>query len=832
MPESVIVDVTINQEKAIKESAELERQLIANKKAINDLTTATANNTGAQKASAEKLVKLREEQKALRAEQSAVSKEIQATNRVLATNANSIEGMEARVKQLTQEWKKADFGSDKFKQLQIDLRKANADLAEQKIAVGNTSGLFSQFVRGLSDSKTAFGGAITGAQGFNTALKANPVGAVLGVLLQFIEALQSNAQVADFVTRVMAGLNKVFQTLTDAVVDLAQPIIDVFENPMDSLKAFGQLLTDQVNNRVEGLIELIPALGKAISLVFKGEFGEAAKTVVDAQGKIVFGVENVTEKVAAGVTAVSEFGSALLTAGDEGFNAAKKLDEFTVSQQNLNNEIAKNDQLVRSLTFQLTDKSKSEQERIAIATQIAELETSSAEKQVQIAKELLAAEQLKLKGKQLTAEEEARLSKLVTDVQIAESEKQIAQSQKQTRINILLDKEEAAAAVDSKKSQQQLEQEAKQAEQERERQHKERLTNRLNESQLYFEQQKNIEKQNLLDGLINEEEYQARLNEIRIAALQDQLDILTTSGEQTAAKQLEIQTAQLDQQIAFNEQQRQKEQENADNLKAINQQKVEDAAKTEQARFTVAQAAQKGLTSLLNVFGAQGAAAAAFSKVLATFQIGIDTAKSISAGIAGATTSATATGPGAFVATPVFIATTIATILGAFGQATALLKSSPTPKAQKFNWGGRLLRYFSGGNLAFEGGHIPAQGGMITGRSHAENGVKFNMGNGVTGEADGRKGEAYIINTRHDPFIKATASALNVMGGGRAFDHGGVAHFADGGISSTVSQPVFQSIDMGNQVIEAMQGFTVIATIEDINAGLNRVATIQERANS
>jgi len=65
---------------------------------------------------------------------------------------------------------------------------------------------------------------------------------------------------------------------------------------------------------------------------------------------------------------------------------------------------------------------------------------------------------------------------------------------------------------------------------------------------------------------------------------------------------------------------------------------------------------------------------AALQKAAALFQIGVDTAKAISAGIAGATTSAAGTGVAAFVATPVFIATTITTILGAIAQATAALK--------------------------------------------------------------------------------------------------------------------------------------------------------------
>ncbi|KAI0556520.1 chromosome segregation ATPase [Gracilaria domingensis] len=60
---------------------------------------------------------------------------------------------------------------------------------------------------------------------------------------------------------------------------------------------------------------------------------------------------------------------------------------------------------------------------------------------------------------------------------------------------------------------------------------------------------------------------------------------------------------------------------------------------------------------------------------------------------------------------------------------------------------------FDRGGIAFEGGTIPEQGGMITGRPHSTGGVKFALG-GKLGEADGAKGEAYIINTSGDRGLK------------------------------------------------------------------------------
>lgn len=99
------------------------------------------------------------------------------------------------------------------------------------------------------------------------------------------------------------------------------------------------------------------------------------------------------------------------------------------------------------------------------------------------------------------------------------------------------------------------------------------------------------------------------------------------------------------------------------------------------AKIGMAQQVQIGLSAIAELAAQNGAESAEFAKAMALFQIGINTAASISAGIAGATYSATATGPAAFVATPIFIASTIATILGAMAQASKVLTESPAPKA-------------------------------------------------------------------------------------------------------------------------------------------------------
>jgi hypothetical protein len=128
----------------------------------------------------------------------------------------------------------------------------------------------------------------------------------------------------------------------------------------------------------------------------------------------------------------------------------------------------------------------------------------------------------------------------------------------------------------------------------------------------------------------------------------------------------------------------------------------------------------------------------------------------------------------------------LAAITGAIQ--TAAIISAPVPK-------------FAMGGIATDGGNVPQSGGMITGRSHAAGGVKFNMGGGI-GEADGKKGEAYIVNTKHSPYIKEMASRLNVMGGGKAFagnpskfNHGGIVSAAKPNVSAEISSALQGAIN-------------------------------------
>ena len=113
----------------------------------------------------------------------------------------------------------------------------------------------------------------------------------------------------------MEALGVIVGEIVGYFASLGEKMIEAFSNPKQALLDFGNLIKDQIVNRLVGLVEFIPAVGKAIKQAFSGEFSAALKTVGDATGKVVLGVENVTDKIGDAVSTVVEKTNEAVKAG-------------------------------------------------------------------------------------------------------------------------------------------------------------------------------------------------------------------------------------------------------------------------------------------------------------------------------------------------------------------------------------------------------------------------------------------------------------------------------------------------------------------------------------
>jgi hypothetical protein len=136
---------------------------------------------------------------------------------------------------------------------QIALAKKLSDtLKQQEQALGDTRRNVGNYAEGFKSAFGAISNAIpqlkgfqSAQQGVNMALSANPIGAVVLLLNSLKEIFGENAVVADQLSFIFAGINKVFKLIIDTTVDLFthfDKLAEVIANPIGSMVKFGQSL--------------------------------------------------------------------------------------------------------------------------------------------------------------------------------------------------------------------------------------------------------------------------------------------------------------------------------------------------------------------------------------------------------------------------------------------------------------------------------------------------------------------------------------------------------------------------------------------------------------
>ena len=229
----------------------------------------------------------------------------------------------------------------------------------------------------------------TGFKALGTAIAATGIGALIGLIAGLTAKMAENKKIAEAFEVVVSAVGAAFNILVQKIEPLAGVIIDAFSNPVESIKAIGKAIKDNLQTRLEGLLEFLPAIGEAVSLVFQGKFSEAGKVAADAAGKVVLGVEDITDKVSEAAEAVTEFASEYV---DEVTKATKAATGLTQEQQKLrdqqrelNVEYAEARAEIEQLKQQRDDERLSIEERIAAGERAAELDQQFAKERMDIA---------------------------------------------------------------------------------------------------------------------------------------------------------------------------------------------------------------------------------------------------------------------------------------------------------------------------------------------------------------------------------------------------------------------------------------------------------------
>jgi hypothetical protein len=270
----------------------------------------------------------------------------------------------------------------KVDELNKALRQTNKEADDLNDTVDAGTEALDKFTKGgVSAMKGLISGAKT-AIGAMTSLKGAVISTGIGALVVVVASLAAyftrTSRGADALAVIMGGLGAVIDKITQVAITLGEALFKAFQNPKKALADFGNALKTNITNRLEGLLEFIPAVAKAIGLALKGNFKEAGAVATDAVAKVGLGVENMTEKLGAAVDGAVNFGKSLTEAASKGMELAEALDAVEDRERDLIVLRAKSNKEIAKARMIADDTTKSTEERIAAVQRAFKLETQVA----------------------------------------------------------------------------------------------------------------------------------------------------------------------------------------------------------------------------------------------------------------------------------------------------------------------------------------------------------------------------------------------------------------------------------------------------------------------
>lgn len=363
MEEVLIFSVKIDQDEALKQSAELSKEISALVEQQKELTKNSEQNSVAY---AENAALLR----SLKKEQSDVNRQIDNSVKAFNSQNGSINQQRANLSLLTQQYnnlskeerENANVGGklqQQIKGLSDELKKNESAVGDNRRNVGNykdgileaskSLNLFGVDIGGLVDklknTKDSIDIAKSGFSGFNGVLKASVIGVVITLITGLIAAFTKFEPLADKLKATFAGINAV---------------VDVF-------------------------VERLTRIGRGLVEILSGNFSE--------------GIDQIRESF-------DGMGSAMAGAAKEAFNLSEQLDALDDKMRAQIVTNAQAEQQVNKLILQSKNRTLSEQQRLKFLDEAGKIERDNFNQNKALQEEAfnLALDQAKLKT-QLAREE-------------------------------------------------------------------------------------------------------------------------------------------------------------------------------------------------------------------------------------------------------------------------------------------------------------------------------------------------------------------------------------------------------------------------------------------
>lgn len=761
--------------KAVSDSTKAQVELT---KQLTDTNKSIADNNSAIKVNTTLLKSQEDSVDALRAQLAKNTKELNAMS--AATRNNTDEG-----KALVTETKEI---SDKLKEMEKavgDNRRNVGNYAESiQEAMSSTQGLSGA----TAAMATSLSGGVNILKVFNATLKANPILAIVSVILVLISTVEKlmkrNSEMAANLKAAFAPFEVIFSRILDGITNMLSGVAKAFEwvseKVVNLLSSIG-LITEETTKAANAA----KALTKQELAIYEAETNNlvtlsAMRRELEAQRTIVGDqLKSMNERNAA-----AQKGIAILKQMEAAEVGVLKQKYEQIKAQNELGYTSKEDR--RAEMQALADLQSKQAEYIS---QRKELENQASG---------LIAQQNAANAAAFKANEEKKAAAAIKAAQDAETAKRELQEQtirqfEEARTKLELSLQEKEIGNDSIKL-------------------------KLENEKAYVEESLKLERYRLEQGLISQQEFANREQAFQLGVLQleqqmreeqDRAEKERKALDEANLRELkmanitneyELRQAALDAQYA--QEIAAAEKIGADT--ALIQSKYEKAKEENtRARVNAELTMTAGLAGQMStLLGEESAIGKAFGVVQATINTYIGATKALAqGGILGIAQAA---------------------IVIAFGMkqvASIAKQKEPETKVSS------VKKY--------------AKGGQIFGKSHAQGGVTFRGDNGQVFEAEGGE-NVYIMKKTASAEINAL-SAINEAHGGNSFGTSGLYKFADGGMAASISEAnrmVRQSdnVRLSSESINQLAGVVIdavmsmpnpVVSVQDINAGQNDVAVVK-----
>ena len=308
-----------------------------------------------------------------------------------------------------------------LKGLEKGVDDVNKEVKETGKSTQQMGGTLDKVSGGAVSKFGAFKGALTsvttGFKSLKVAIIATGIGALLIAVVALGQAFTRSEEGQNKFAKILGVIGSVTGNLLDLLADLGESIISVFENPQQAIKDFAGLIKDNITTRFEGLLNLLPSLGEAIGLLFKGKFSEAGKVAADAVGKVVLGVDSITDSVDDTIDKFKEFGKEVAADAAAAAKIADQRAKATKLDTALITERAQAQQDIARLREKAANKDKfTAQERIEFLKEAGKISTELAEKETTLAKLRLQAKLTENELTKSTIQDKQEAAQLEADV--------------------------------------------------------------------------------------------------------------------------------------------------------------------------------------------------------------------------------------------------------------------------------------------------------------------------------------------------------------------------------------------------------------------------------